>query len=59
MKCPNCESRTSVDLDIHSGGFSSNDSPVKECSSCGLVWRVKVKGDKPYIDIIKPAKTPK
>jgi uncharacterized Zn finger protein len=59
MKCPNCGSRTSVDLDMHSGGFSSNDSPVKECGSCGLVWRVKIEGGKARIDIIKAAEKPK
>jgi len=55
MKCPNCGDRKSVDLDMHSGGFSSDQSPVKECGACGLVWRVKVEGDETRIDIIKPA----
>lgn len=59
MKCPNCGSRTEVDLDMHSGGFTSDESPLKECGACGLVWRVKMDGDKATIDIIKPAdKTP-
>lgn len=55
MKCPNCSDRTAVDLDMHSGGFSSDQSPVKECGACGLIWRVTVEGGKTKIDIIKPA----
>lgn len=55
MKCPNCGDRTAVDLDTHSGGYSSEESPVKECGSCGLVWRVKVTAGEPVIDIIKQA----
>lgn len=55
MKCPNCGDRTSVDLDTHSRGFTSEEFPVKECTSCGLVWRVKLEGNEHKIDIIKPA----
>jgi uncharacterized Zn finger protein len=55
MKCPNCGNRTSVDLDIHSGGFTSDQSPLKECGSCGLVWRVKVEAGETKIDIIRAA----
>jgi len=55
MKCPNCGDRTAVDLDMHSGGFSSDQSPVKECGACGLVWRVMVESGETRIDIIKPA----
>lgn len=55
MKCPNCGDRTAVDLDMHSNGFSSEESPVKECGVCGLVWRVKVEAGEPKIDIIKQA----
>jgi uncharacterized Zn finger protein len=56
MKCPNCGGRKAVEIDIHSEGFSAEVSPVKECGECGLVWRIKVVGDKSEIDIIKPAK---
>lgn len=56
MKCPNCGGRESVQVDMHSEGFSAEESPVKECSACGLVWRIKTGGDKPLVDIIKPAK---
>lgn len=55
MKCPHCGSRTSVDLDMHSNGFTSEESPVKECGECGLVWRVKVEAGEAKLDIIKPA----
>ena len=44
-----------MEIDIHSSGFSAEQSPVKECGACGLVWRVKMVGDKTEIDIIKPA----
>lgn len=40
---------------MHSGGFSSDESPLKECGACGLVWRVKTEGGETKIDIIKPA----
>jgi uncharacterized Zn finger protein len=55
MKCPNCGNRTSLNLDMHSGGFSSDESPIKECGACGLVWRVKTESGETKIDIIKPA----
>ena len=56
MKCPGCGERKSVEVDIHSSGFSAAESPVKECGACGLVWRIKVVGDHREVDIIKPAK---
>jgi len=55
MKCPNCGDRTAVDLDTHSSGFSADESPVKECGTCGLVWRITKKAGENVIDIIKPA----
>jgi uncharacterized Zn finger protein len=55
MKCPHCGNRTSLNLDMHSGGFSSDESPLKECGECGLVWRVKTEAGETKIDIIKPA----
>jgi uncharacterized Zn finger protein len=55
MKCPNCGDRTSVDLDMHSEGFTSDETPVKECGACGLVWRVQFEGGETRIDIIKQA----
>lgn len=56
MKCPNCGGRKAVEIDIHSEGFSAEESPVKECGNCGLVWRVRIGRDSTDIDIIKPAK---
>ncbi len=55
MKCPNCGDRKEIDLDMHSEGFTAEESPVKECGHCGLVWRVKIEAGHPVIDIIKPA----
>ena len=55
MKCPNCGDRTAIDLDMHSNGFSSDESPVKECGACGLVWRVITDGGVTKIDVIKVA----
>ena len=59
MKCPNCGDRTAIDLDMHSNGFSSDESPVKECGACGLVWRVKMDGGVTKIDVIKAAEKQK
>lgn len=56
MKCPNCGNRTSVEIDIHSEGFTAEESPVKECGECGLVWRVRVVKGETEIDVIKPGK---
>jgi uncharacterized Zn finger protein len=55
MKCPNCGNRTELNLDMHSGGFSSDESPLKECGECGLVWRVKIEAGETKIDVIKAA----
>ena len=55
MKCPNCGERGSVEIDMHSEGFSADELPVKECGACGLVWRVKYVGAQTEVDIIKPA----
>ena len=59
MKCPNCGSRTEIDLDMHSNGFSAEHSPVKECGACGLVWRIKIEAGEPVVDIIKAAEKKK
>lgn len=59
MKCPNCGDRTAVDIDMHSDGFTSEESPVKECGACGLVWRVKVEAGVTRVDIIKAVDKPK
>jgi uncharacterized Zn finger protein len=57
MKCPNCCSRTEIYVNMHSSGFSAEQSPVKECGSCGLVWRIKTKAGETVVDIIKAAET--
>jgi uncharacterized Zn finger protein len=53
MKCPNCGNRNAIAVDMHSGGFTAESSPVKECGECGLVWCIKTVGDQAEIDIIK------
>ena len=53
MKCPNCGSRTAVDIDLHSEGFTQDENPVKECGECGLVWRIKLVDGESTVDIIK------
>ena len=58
MKCPNCYSRTEIQIDMHSSGFSVEHSPVKECGGCGLVWRIKIEAGETVVDIIKAADTP-
>ena len=55
MKCPNCGERKTVEIDIHSEGFSADELPVKECGTCGLVWRIKRVADRTEVDIIKEA----
>jgi uncharacterized Zn finger protein len=57
MKCPNCGGRKAIDIDLHSGGFTSDENPVKECGDCGLVWRLKTVKGETEVDIIKSAKT--
>lgn len=57
MKCPNCGVRSNVEINLHSAGFSAEQSPIKECGACGLVWRVlPEKEGAEKIDIIKPAR---
>jgi hypothetical protein len=37
MKCPNCENQN-IEISLYSGGFVSNETPVKECPDCHHVW---------------------
>lgn len=57
MKCPVCEERDKVELSTHSEGYTSKETPVKECGHCGSIWTAK-DGE---VDIIsrgtKPAAT--
>lgn len=50
MKCPNCFNRKIAVYEA--SGFTSKDSPIKECS-CGHVWRIVREGRKHRIDVIK------
>jgi len=38
---------------MHSEGFTAEESPVKECGDCGLVWRIRMVKGVPEVDIIK------
>jgi hypothetical protein len=51
MKCPNCHNR---EFDVYEArGFTSKESPIKECE-CGHVWRlIPLKGCNKRIDTIK------
>lgn len=51
MKCPNCQSRT---FDVYEArGFTSKESPIKECE-CGHVWRlIPLEGGDKRIDTMK------
>ncbi len=54
MKCPNCQNRK---IDVYEArGFTSKESPIKECS-CGHVWRlIPLDGDNKRIDVIRQGK---
>jgi uncharacterized Zn finger protein len=51
MKCPNCKGRH---IDVHEArGFTSKESPIKECE-CGHIWRViPISNNKQRIDVIR------
>jgi hypothetical protein len=51
MKCPNCQSRV---FDVYEArGFTSKESPIKECE-CGHVWRlIPLGADKKRIDTMR------
>ena len=48
MKCPNCKNRN-IDISLHSDGFVSPQTPVKECPTCGQVWTCNSDGQKRVI----------
>jgi len=54
MKCPNYKNRKN---DVYEArGFTSKESPTKECES-GHVWRlIPLEGDNKRIDIIRQGK---
>ncbi len=35
MKCPSCDSRIGVEVDMHADGYAPY---LMECSECGSVW---------------------
>jgi len=35
MKCPLCQSRNHVEIDLHAEGFAQD---VRECGDCGGIW---------------------
>lgn len=51
MKCPNCQNRK---IDVYEArGFTSKESPIKECK-CGHVWRlVPLEEGNKRIDLIR------
>ena len=51
MKCPNCQNRK---IDVYEArGYTSKESPIKECE-CGHLWRlIPLGGGKHRLDIIK------
>ena len=54
MKCPNCQNRK---IDVYEArGYTSKESPIKECE-CGHLWRlIPLGGGKHRLDIIKQGK---
>ena len=62
MKCPMCQSRQHIEIDLHADGFSQD---LRECGDCGAIWtfsgrdRKIIKGKssravKAYSDFICP-----
>jgi hypothetical protein len=51
VKCPNCQNRN---IDVYEArGFTSKESPIKECE-CGHVWRlIPLDGENKRIDVIR------
>lgn len=41
MRCPICDNRTGIEIDIHSDGYADN---LLECSRCGTIWMETVEG---------------
>lgn len=35
MKCPICNERAQIEIDMHSDGYADN---LLECASCGALW---------------------
>jgi uncharacterized Zn finger protein len=35
MKCPNCNTKKGLEMDLHSDGYAKG---LFECTSCGTIW---------------------
>ena len=46
MKCPVCQNRKHLEIDLHSDGFAEN---IIECSSCGAIWSL----NHGHLDMVK------
>lgn len=38
MKCPHCDSKKGIEIDMHSDGYAKD---LLECTSCGTLWLEK------------------
>ena len=38
MKCPICNKKRHIEIDLHSDGFAEN---LQECGDCGALWTRK------------------
>lgn len=38
MKCPHCNEKKSIEIDMHSDGYAKD---VLECNTCGTIWLEK------------------
>ncbi len=41
MKCPNCNSTTAIEIDIHADGYAKD---LFECTICDTLWLSDVNG---------------
>ena len=35
MKCPNCNGKEGIEIDMHSDGYARD---LLECTNCGTIW---------------------
>ncbi len=41
MKCPNCNSTTAIEIDIHADGYAKD---LFECTKCEALWLADANG---------------
>jgi len=41
MKCPICNNKKGIEIDMHSDGYAGD---VLECASCGTLWSAGIEG---------------